>query len=49
MYETELNSKKQAIQVVKPDLIEDFVATYGEILKKGRITTVAGGTSDINM
>ena len=49
MYETELNSKKQAIQVVKPDLIEYFVATYGEILKKGRITTVAGGTSDINM
>ena len=49
MYETELNSKKQAIQVVKPDLIEDFVATYGEILKKARITTVAGGTSDINM
>ena len=48
-YETELNSRKQAIQVVKPDLIEDFVATYGEILKKGKITTVAGGTSDINM
>ena len=48
-YETELNSRKQAIQVIKPDLIEDFVATYGEILKKGKITTVAGGTSDINM
>ena len=48
-YETELNSRKQAIQVVKPDLIEDFVATYGEILKKGKITTIAGGTSDINM
>tara|TARA_B100000530_G_scaffold7727_1_gene6478 strand:- start:774 stop:1388 length:615 start_codon:yes stop_codon:yes gene_type:complete len=49
MYETEINSRKQAIQVVKPDLIEDFVATYGEILKKGKITTTAGGTSDINM
>ena len=48
-YETELNSRKQAIQVIKPDLIEDFVATYGEILKKGKITTVAGGTSDIQM
>ena len=48
-YETELNSRNQAIQVVKPDLIEDFVATYGEILKKGKITTTAGGTSDINM
>ena len=49
MYETEINSRKQAIQVVKPDLIEDFVATYGEILKKEKITTTAGGTSDINM
>ena len=49
MYETEINSRKQAIQVVKPDLIEDFVATYGEILKKGKITTTAGGTADINM
>ena len=49
MYETELNSKKQNIQVVKPKLIEDFVAEYKALLLKGRITTVAGGTSDINM
>ena len=49
MYETELNSKKQNIQVVKPKLIEDFVAEYKALLLKGRIATVAGGTSDINM
>ena len=49
MYETELNSKKQNIQVVKPNLIEDFVAEYNSLLLKGRITKVAGGTSDINM
>ena len=49
MYETELNSKKQNIQVVKPNLIEDFVAEYNSLLLKGRITSVAGGTSDINM
>ena len=49
MYETELNSKKQNIQVVKPKLIEDFVAEYKALLVKGRVTTVAGGTSDINM
>ena len=49
MYETELNSKKQNIQVVKPKLIEDFVAEYKALLLKGRVTTVAGGTSDINM
>ena len=45
----ELNSKKQNIQVVKPKLIEDFVAEYKALLVKGRVTTVAGGTSDINM
>ena len=49
MYETELNSKKQNIQVVKPNLIEDFVAEYKALLLKGKITTIAGGTSDINM
>jgi hypothetical protein len=49
MYETELNSKKQKIQVIKPNIVEDFVAEYNSLLLKGRITTVAGGTSDINM
>ena len=49
MYETELNSKKQKIQVIKPSIIEDFVAEYKALLLKGRITKVAGGTSDINM
>ena len=49
MYETELNSKKQKIQVIKPNIIEDFVAEYKALLVKGRVTTVAGGTSDINM
>ena len=48
-YETELNSKKQQIQVIKPELVEDFVATYNSILKKGKISTVGGGVSDINM
>ena len=49
MYETELNSKKQKIQVIKPNIIEDFVAEYKAWLLKGRITSVAGSTSDINM
>ena len=30
-YETELNSKKQNIQVVKPELIEDFVSVYYDL------------------
>ena len=49
MYETELNSKKQNIQVIKPKLIEDFVAEYKAAIYRGNITAVAGGTSDINM
>ena len=49
MYETELNSKKQNIQVIKPKLIEDFVAEYKALIYKGNITAVAIGTSDINM
>ena len=49
MYETELNSKKQNIQVVKANLIEDFVAEYKALLLKGKVTSIAGGTSDINM
>ena len=49
MYETELNSKKQNIQVIKPKLIEDFVAEYKALIYKGKITAVASGTSDINM
>ena len=49
MYETEVNSKKQNIQVVKPNLIEDFVAEYKAAIYRGNITAVAGGTSDINM
>ena len=49
MYETELNSKKQKIQVIKPSIIEDFVAEYKALIYKGKITAVASGTSDINM
>ena len=48
-YETELNSKKQAIQIVKPNLIEDFVEIYNQILNKGKITTAATSASDITM
>ena len=32
MYETELNSKKQKIQLIKPNIIEDFVAEYKALL-----------------
>ena len=48
-YEFDLNAKKQTIQIVKPDLIEDFVEIYHQILNKGKITVVATAASDINM
>ena len=48
-YEFDLNAKKQTIQIVKPDIIEDFVEVYHQILNKGKITTVATSGSDIQM
>tara|TARA_B100000965_G_scaffold292717_1_gene250641 strand:- start:862 stop:1479 length:618 start_codon:yes stop_codon:yes gene_type:complete len=43
------NAKKQEIQIIKPQLIEDFVATYNQILNKGKITQVGASASDISM
>ena len=48
-YEFDLNAKKQTIQIVKPDIIEDFVDVYNKILAKGKITTFATSGSDIKM
>ena len=48
-YETELNSKKQNIQVVKPELIEDFVSVYYEISNKGKDQPSATSAADITM
>ena len=48
-YEFDLNAKKQTIQMIKPDLIEDFVEVYNQILNKGKVTLVATSASDINM
>ena len=48
-YETELNSRKQNIQVVKPELIEDFVSVYYEISNKGKNQPSATSAADITM
>ena len=48
-YETELNSKKQNIQVVKPELIEDFVSVYYEIANKGKNERSVTSAADITM
>lgn len=48
-YETELNSKKQKVQIVKPELIEDFVSVYSSILNKGKNPIAGTAASDITM
>ena len=48
-YETELNSKKQNIQVVKPELIEDFVSVYYDIANKGKNERSVTSAGDITM
>ena len=48
-YETQLNSKKQNIQVVKPELIEDFVSVYYEISNKGKNERSVTSAADITM
>ena len=48
-FEFEKNAEKARIQIVKPTIIEDFVATYYSILNKGKNETVGASTSDINM
>ena len=48
-FEFEENAKKARIQIIKPQLIEDFVENYYSILSKGRIDNVGASASDINM
>ena len=48
-YEIELNNEKQKIQIVRPNIIEDFVETYNQILIKGKITEVGLDESTVSM
>ena len=48
-FEFEENAKKARIQIIKPQIIEDFVENYYSILSKGRIDNVGASASDINM
>ena len=48
-FEFEENAKKARIQIIKPQLIEDFVENYYSILSKGRIDNVGASATDINM
>ena len=48
-FEFEENAKKARIQIIKPQLIEDFVENYYSILSKGRIDNIGASATDINM
>ena len=48
-FEFEENAKKSRIQIIKPQLIEDFVENYYSILSKGRIDNIGASATDINM
>lgn len=47
-YEDELNSKKEKIQIIRPEFIEDFVASYYELLGR-RESQIARSRTDISM
>ena len=48
-FEFQENAKKARIQIIKPQIIEDFVENYYAILLKGRVDRVGASASDINM
>ena len=48
-FEFEENAKKARIQIIKPQIIEDFVENYYAILLKGKVDRVGASATDINM
>ena len=48
-FEFEENAKKARIQIIKPQIIEDFVENYYAVLVKGKVDRVGASASDINM
>jgi hypothetical protein len=47
-YEDELNSKKEKIQIIRPEFIEDFVESYYEFLRR-REPEIARSRTDVSM
>tara|TARA_R100000005_G_C4983315_1_gene192397 strand:- start:103 stop:729 length:627 start_codon:yes stop_codon:yes gene_type:complete len=48
-YEQQENEKKEKIQIIRPDLIEDFVSAYQRVLVRGSNTTFGISNDDIEM
>ena len=48
-YEDELNSKKEKIQIIRPNMIESFVETYYRRVNQGGAVSVANSAFEIRM
>ena len=48
-FEEEVNSKKERIQLVKPEFVEDFVENYERRLTRGRAVELGISPADISM
>ena len=48
-FEEEVNSKKERIQLVKPEFVEDFVENYERRLTRGRTVELGISPADISM
>ena len=48
-YENDLNSEKEKIQIIKPDLIKEFVKTYERILRKSGNETIGLNSYDVKL
>ena len=48
-FEFEENAKKSRIQIIKPNIIEDFVENYYAVLVRGKVDRVGASATDINM
>ena len=48
-YETELNAEKEKVQIIRPELIEEFVKAYYKVSTRGNYANVAISREDITM
>ena len=48
-FEEEVNSKKERIQLIKPDFVEDFVENYYRRIRRGNAVELGISPADISM
>jgi len=48
-YENDLNSEKEKIQIIKPEIIKEFVKTYEKILRKSGGATLGLNSYDVKL